>query len=591
MSSQSPTSPIEIYQELRELVITEAQNARTAYEQQLSTPVHERVLQGKCLESVKFQSKRPTNRLRFTCSENLSEFREGDFVVLHQGTPQEPIATAQWLTDGTYQNGGDYIELAVSNSAADAIDRGNGCYTVDAGYFDNSPQLLRALDAMGASHRGRERILPLLNPQTEVDGVDLYANEEAAHNAAEAGFDDSQEEAVATGSSCDWCSLIQGPPGTGKTRVLAQIVRERINRGQRILVTACTHRAIDEALNRVHSLNPDAERIAKVGIVGTSLLGNVPHKESFADCDFETSTEGYVIGATPYCAFSDHLRQAEFDCVIIDEASQMTLPLAVMAMLSADTYVVIGDEQQLPPVMLSKSSMQAQAYGLFQRLGSVALREMLTTSYRMNSEICQWISESFYMSDLEASAASASRRLQLSGERSTSWMQQALASQHSLVWIPTQTTKTRHYSMEEADLVNQLTQELRANGYPIKEIGVITPFRRQARTIRNRLRQNPHWDPAEIQEELVIDTVERMQGQEREIIIVSTAATDTGFISALQEFLYLPARLNVMVSRAKVKVIILASSSLLEIEGNSDEMNEAIEHWRSLHACSHTVEI
>jgi len=570
--------------------MAEAQSARSGYERLLNLPISERVLLGKCLETIRFQRKLPGNLLRFHCNDNQSEFREGDFVILHTGNPFEHVITAQWANDGLTPNGTAYMDLALTESAVAAIDQGPGIYTLDLGFFDLSPQLLRALDEMGASERGRERILPLFQDDTSVEGVDPYDYEDGANEAAEAGFNDAQQDAVAVGSSCDWCSLIQGPPGTGKTRVLAQIVRERLKRGQRILVSACTHRAIDEALRKVKDLNPDCVRIAKVGMVGTQLLGTVPHHEKFSDCNFETSTEGYVIGATPFCAFSERLNAAEFDCVIIDEASQMTLPLAVMAMLSADCYVVIGDEKQLPPVILSTSSMQAQRYGLFQRLGSVAERELLDTTYRMNSDICEWVSSEFYLSELETSESSRDKTLQLSGTSQQTWLEEALSGEQSLVWIPTTVETTRHYSMEEADLVNQLLEELHRRGHSIADVGVITPFRRQARVIRNRLQQNRCWDPSELQQ-VVVDTVERMQGQERSVIILSTAAADSGFLNAIQEFIYLPARLNVIVSRAKVKVILLAANRILEIEGSDDELCEAIEHWKSLRDSSHIVEI
>jgi DNA replication ATP-dependent helicase Dna2 len=82
-----------------------------------------------------------------------------------------------------------------------------------------------------------------------------------------------------------------------------------------------------------------------------------------------------------------------------------------------------------------------------------------------------------------------------------------------------------------------------------------------------------------------------MQGQERDVIIVSTAASDPGFISHLQDFLYLPARLNVAVSRARTKVIVMASDRLLQSSGLEPEIQEAVGLWRSLRAASYEVEL
>lgn len=584
------SNPIEIYKELKDFVIEESRSSRNSHETLLRKPVRDRILVGKCLNRIKFVRKLTGGILRFECASNESEFREGDFVTLHTGNPFEPLGQAQWVGDGVSSNSREYIDLAVSDFCAKQIDEGDGELTLDASYFDLSPQLLKALDEMGASERGRSRILPLFCEDTQSGGVDPEEYDTATEKAEEEGFNNPQTDAIGIGSSCKWCSLIQGPPGTGKTRVLAQIVRERVARGERVLITACTHRAINEALQKVVELDPENKRTAKIGMAGRDALGTVPCYDNFAETDFELSTEGYVIGATPYCAFSDRLKQTSFDCVIIDEASQMTLPLAIMAMLSAECYVVIGDEKQLPPVVLCRSPMEAQDYGLFQRLGSVSEREILSTSYRMNESICEWVSTEFYLSELDASESSSGKVLGLSGEPSQPWLQEVLRPDKSLVWIPTTVTATRQYSMEESDLVNQIIGELHRRGHKLEEVGIVTPFRRQARVIRNRLQKNRSFDPAELQG-LVVDTVERMQGQEREVIILSTAAADSGFLEAVQEFIYAPARLNVIVSRAKLKVIVLAADGFLEIEGSSDAMCDAIEHWRSLKNVSHVVEI
>lgn len=590
MRGEKNSTPIEIYKELKDFVTEEARSSRNSHENLLRKPVRDRILVGKCLNRIKFVRKLAEGILRFECAANESEFREGDFVTLHTGNPFEPLGQAQWVGDGISSSGREYIDLAVSESCAKQIDASGGELTLDARYFDLSPQLLKALDEMGASDRGRSRILPLFCDETESGGVDPEEYDVATENAEEEGFNNPQTDAIGIGSSCSWCSLIQGPPGTGKTRVLAQIVRERVSRGERILITACTHRAINEALLKVVSLDPENKRTAKIGLAGRDALGEVPYYENFSETDFELSIEGYVIGATPYCAFSDRLKQANFDCVIIDEASQMTLPLAIMAMLSADCYVVIGDEKQLPPVVQCRRPMEAQDYGLFQRLGSVSEREMLNTTYRMNRSICEWVSAEFYLSELDTSESSSDKVLGLSGKPSQPWLEEVLRPNKSLVWIPTTVETTRQYSMEEADLVNQIMGELHRRGHKLSEVGIVTPFRRQARVIRNRLQKNSSFDPAELQG-LVVDTIERMQGQERDVIILSTAAADSGFLEAVQEFIYAPARLNVIVSRARVKVIVLAANGFLEVEGSSDAMCDAIEHWKGLKEASHVVKV
>lgn len=97
------------------------------------------------------------------------------------------------------------------------------------------------------------------------------------------------------------------------------------------------------------------------------------------------------------------------------------------------------------------------------------------------------------------------------------------------------------------------------------KIGVVVPFRRQARLIRRVLRQKEELN-ARISE-LVIDTVERMQGQERELVIVGMTASDPVFLQNREEFIFQPNRLNVAVTRARSKLIILASVNV--VRGNA----------------------
>lgn len=109
------------------------------------------------------------------------------------------------------------------------------------------------------------------------------------------------------------------------------------------------------------------------------------------------------------------------------------------------------------------------------------------------------------------------------------------------------------------DLIDEL---ITARQLSPSRIAVVVPFRRQARLIRRNLRQRKHLHSAIAN--LVIDTVERMQGQERELIIVGLTASDPLFIHTMEAFLFQPNRLNVAVTRAKSKLIIIGSRSLID---------------------------
>jgi len=581
---------VEFFDTLRTRVEREACALRQGIQRELERPLAERVARGRCVSGVKYLGAAADGMLRFECAENHSDFREGDRVRLHQGNPHESVALLVWAGDGLLAPERERIDLMASGERPPMRLVKNETYILDAAYLDLTEFFRAALEELARTERGRDRILPLLMGQVPEENFSPEEYEAVAEGAAEAGFNDEQQEAIAEGAGAERCCLIQGPPGTGKTRVLAQIVKARVARGERVLVTACTHRAIHEALRAISRALPEFERVAKVGTPVRDPGLPVGQFETFADLPFADEAGAYVIGATPFAARSKRLSGVDFETVMIDEASQMTLPLAVMAMLSADTYVIIGDPQQLPPVVLSVRPNEAVEHSLFRHLGRRREQIQLATTYRMNAPLTQWVGERFYLGNLRSWSGARDRRLRARTEDLPKWLQEVLDPSHSLVWIPTRATSTRHYSREEAALLTQIVAALYQAGITLSDVGVVTPFRRQAREIRRRLRQSREV-PTDLSDAVVIDTVERMQGQEREVICISTAASDAGFIEAIGEFLYLPQRLNVAVSRARTKAIILASEPLLSSTPAGDGLIEGLEHWASLRDGARIVEV
>lgn len=581
---------VEFYDTLRTLVEREARALREGIRRELERPLAERVARGRCVAGVQYLGPAADGTLRFECAENHSDFREGDRVRLHRGNPHEPVAQLVWAGDALLAPGRERIELTASGERPPSALMPKETYVLDAGYLDLTEHYRAALEELARTDRGRDRILPLLMGQMPEESFSPEEYEAVAEGAAEAGFNDEQQEAIAEGACAEHCCLIQGPPGTGKTRVLAQIVKARVARGERVLVTACTHRAIHEALRAISRALPGFERIAKVGTPVRDPGLSVGQFETFADLSFANEAGAYVIGATPFAARSKRLSGVDFEAVMIDEASQMTLPLAVMAMLSADTYVIIGDPQQLPPVVLSARPSEAVEHSLFRHLGRRREQIQLATTYRMNASITKWVGERFYLGSLRSWPGARDRCLRARMDDLPKWLREVLDPAHSLVWIPTRATSTRHYSREEAALLAQIVAALHQAGITLADVGIVTPFRRQAREIRRRLRQSQEV-PTDLSDTIVIDTVERMQGQEREVICISTAASDAGFIEAIGEFLHLPQRLNVAVSRARTKVIVLASEALLASTPAVDGLIEGLEHWASLRDGAHVVEV
>ena len=135
-------------------------------------------------------------------------------------------------------------------------------------------------------------------------------------------------------------------------------------------------------------------------------------------------------------------------------------------------------------------------------------------------------------------------------------------------------------------MVIDLVVELIDSGVPPEEIGVVAPYRAQGRSIRNLLRQAiPQYA---LRKQIVTDTVERMQGQERDVIIVSLTTSNPAFASHLADFFFQPERLNVAITRPRKKLIIVGSRHVLEAKPDTLEWQAAVDMLRDLiNSCSY----
>jgi DNA replication ATP-dependent helicase Dna2 len=346
--------------------------------------------------------------------------------------------------------------------------------------------------------------------------------------------------------------LIQGPPGTGKTHSLACLVKELVGQGQRVLLSAFTHRAIHHALRKVGAI-VDCP-VFKVSDPFPHDAAGIEFRDRFADTLLLGHDGPYVIGATPFALFSGRASEARFDVAVIDETSQMRVEAALMPMLRAQRWFFFGDRQQLPPVV-QRPVADAADDSVFALLSKNGGHTMLKTTYRLNDPLTHWPSENFYQGELVAARLNAGHRFTL---KSPPARPALLGPEPSMVRVEIEHEGNRVSSTEEADEVAALIEEMLEGGIPPGEIGVVVPFRAQAARVRNLLRFARFTKWPEIGK-LTVDTVERFQGQEREAMIVSFVVSDDAFMDRLNNFLTYPQRLNVAVTRARTKVVLVHS--------------------------------
>jgi DNA replication ATP-dependent helicase Dna2 len=309
-----------LLQRLGRFVRSEADAQRNQLRERWARPLSERVARGFAIEGISLASFNSSGSILLSCHTNESRFRDGDFLMLHRGDP-EGEDTIEVVLE--YDDETQLEVIARTGKHYLLADQPHG-WIADESMLDLSPFFLDALDEVADTQRGRERILRLLSGEKEPT-LDYARYERALEAAYLSGLDESQSEAVALAYASDLFHLFQGPPGPGKTFALAHLVRLLVEDGQRVLVTALTHRAINNALNKIHKVDASLP-ICKVGLTTRSADLKVDNFENFAQSGFGDIAGGYAVGATPFATRSECLGLIEFDMVIFDEASQITLP-------------------------------------------------------------------------------------------------------------------------------------------------------------------------------------------------------------------------------------------------------------------------
>lgn len=383
----------------------------------------------------------------------------------------------------------------------------------------------------------------------------------------------NQEQISAVSSMLEYPSVhvLQGPPGTGKTAVLAAtaIATARMNR--EVVIIANTHHAVNNALQKIRSLDNNATLIKVGAILKSEELDDTILKFEKFNEYYEYSYKnrrkkrtGHIIGMTIWGAIT-HLglrHHSHFRPYIslVDEASLMPLSLATILGKTAPSVCLFGDSRQMPPIFRPELENNENSISILdycsQKVEGAPVA-VLHTTYRMNESITNVVSKSFY----EPYGITLRSAESVSDNTFTSDYLANKGLNGSIVYMDS-SLSTPHCEEEnegEADAVVELVKALLLEGNNPSDIAVITPFRKQVRLIRSKAH-----DVLEDEAIPLIDTVERLQGQDVKCIILSFASSSMSYIGNIGGFLFNLNRLNVMISRAKTKVIIFGSDTVQE---------------------------
>jgi DNA replication ATP-dependent helicase Dna2 len=153
-------------------------------------------------------------------------------------------------------------------------------------------------------------------------------------------------------SSKDYC-LILGRPGTGKTTTISKLVQTMVGRGASVLVTSYTHSAVDNILLKLKEAGVDFLRLGSKHAVQPSLHQFLPSNTMCTSVsELEALYNSKSVVATT-CLGVNHaiFSRRTFDYCIVDEASQLTLPVSLGPLRCAAVFVLVGDHYQLPPLV------------------------------------------------------------------------------------------------------------------------------------------------------------------------------------------------------------------------------------------------
>ncbi len=270
-----------------------------------------------------------------------------------------------------------------------------------------------------------------------------------------------------------------------------------------------------------------------------------------------------VICTTNSTAGSEILKAEKFDFAVIDEATQSTEPSALIAVLKAKRFIMAGDHKQLPPTVLNEeAACRSFTKSLFERLLALhgdKIRVMLDVQYRMNEEIAEFPNREFYDGKLKADEQVKRRTLRDILPES---VDEDSEDVKPFLFIDTcdeleervRKGSTSRENPGEAKLVKDVAERLLNRGIRPEDIAVISPYDDQVAQIKRMLHV----------EGLEIKTVDGFQGREKEVVIVSFVRSNkSGTIGFLKDL----RRLNVSITRAKRKLVLIGDSNTLESEG------------------------
>ncbi|MEI5585437.1 MULTISPECIES: TM0106 family RecB-like putative nuclease [unclassified Agromyces] len=363
---------------------------------------------------------------------------------------------------------------------------------------------------------------------------------------------------------------VQGPPGTGKTYVASRVIARLVARhAWKVGVVAQSHAVVEHLLDAIVAAGLDPRLVAKAPKDrddGVARPWTAIEKDGAATHLATNATTGYVFGGTAWdFANEGRVPRRGLDLLVIDEAGQFSLASTIAASVAARRLLLLGDPQQLPQVSQGThpEPVDMSALGWIADGHDVLPEEFgyfLAQSRRMHPALAAPVSHLSYEGALESHECAALRSID--------------GVAPGLTVVPVAHEGNTTESVEEAEEVARIASSLLGRAYadttdgpeparaaqrPLTQADliVVTPYNAQLARVRESLDRRGLRD-------VPVGTVDKFQGQEAAVAIVTLAASSAAAAPRGLEFLLLKNRLNVAISRAKVAAYLVYSPGLLD---------------------------
>lgn len=365
---------------------------------------------------------------------------------------------------------------------------------------------------------------------------------------------------AAVGAMDETVLPIQGPPGTGKTYVTARAILSLVRKGARVGVTSNSHEAIRNVLMGCLSALEEEDLPITLDLVHKTGGDDDGYPD---DCPVRRTTSNddaaggqHAVGATAWFFSRDENVQA-FDWLFVDEAGQVGLANMVAMGRAARNIVLVGDPRQLPQVIQGAHPEPANLSCLDWMLGDNAAVPpdrgiFLPVSRRMHPEVCRFISDQVYEGRLNRHPDTA--RQAVRGTR---------FPEAGAFWVPVSHEGNTQIASEEMAAIQAATSELLRGSWTEKDgssrpmrqtdIIVVAPYNAQVNALRDALPDG-----------IRVGTVDKFQGQEAPVCLVSMTASSAEEMPRGMDFLFSLNRINVAVSRAKGLALVFGAPRLRE---------------------------